>query len=152
MTTRRISVRDTILARIAVCLLLGAVAFCATFAAIGLAVKSATIGPTEALASLRRAATDFTPGELLRLAGLASALSLIACVPVYLGPPLAPARPAFLVIYATLAALTVAGYLWIEAWVRFGPRTPPPPSLMLALAVAALVAALACRRALRVRP
>jgi hypothetical protein len=145
MSAPRIAVPDTLAARIAVCVLLGAVTFCATFAGFGVAVKAATVGPAEALASLVRALTDFTAMDLLRLAGLATALNLIGCAPVYLGPPNAPARPVWLVVYAMLAALAVAGYLWIEAWAWFGPRAPPPPLFVLAFATAALAAALACQ-------
>jgi hypothetical protein len=133
VTAEQSSSRHAVLARMAICLLVGAIMSCATFAAIGFAEKLTHTGLTEALAGMMRALGSFTVRQLLRLAGLSTALSVIACFPVYFSPTQTPAHAVFLIFYSGLAAVILGGYFSIEAWYWFCDRAFPPPALILAL-------------------
>jgi hypothetical protein len=135
----------------AICLLVGAIMSCATFAAIGFAEKLIHTGLTEALAGMVRALGSFTVRQLLRLAGLSTALSLIACFPVYFSPTQTPAHAVFLIFYSGLAAAILGGYFSIEAWYWFCDRAFPPPALIPALALTGLASAYASQTVLRLQ-
>jgi hypothetical protein len=141
--TRQLFLRNTLMARLAICLLAGAVSFAGILGTIGLIGKIINDGWAEGFAGMMRSIAALTFKECTRLIGLSIALSLIACFPVYLtrmAPSLTP-----LLFCAALGSLVLAGYLSLERWYSFGGLDFPPPQLVAVTAMIGFAASVISR-------
>jgi hypothetical protein len=145
VSTPQAAPRNTLGTRLAICLFVGVVVFWGTFGTVGFVEKLIRDGSGEAAAGMMRAIAELTVSQCVRLIGLAMGLSLIACFPAYVTPTPASLMP--LLLCAGLAAIMLAGCFSFEAWYWFGHLSFPPPGLLVALALVALVSAVASRAA-----